>query len=153
MTASDGNEYQILTGGKRDPNKKKTHTVAFNGTTDSECEKVIIPSAIRIGKTEYKVTSIAPKAFAGNKKMKTVKIGKNVKKIGKKAFANCLNLRKIIVKSTKLKKVAKSAFQGDQKITTVRLKKKHYKRTKKLLMPALKSSGCLNTFHFVSGMV
>ncbi|MCD8019474.1 MAG: leucine-rich repeat domain-containing protein, partial [Clostridiales bacterium] len=39
----------------------------------------------------------------GNKKITKVTIGKNVTKIGKKAFYNCKNLKKITIKSTKLK--------------------------------------------------
>ena len=41
------------------------------------------------------------------KKLKKVTVGKNVKKIGKKAFAKCPKLKKIVNKSKYIKKIKK----------------------------------------------
>ena len=74
--------------------------------------KVVVPAKVTIGKSTYKVTSIAANAFAKNKKLKSVVIGKNVKTIGKNAFRDCSKLKKVTFKGTKLKNVGKNAFQG-----------------------------------------
>ena len=41
-------------------------------------------------------------ALKGNKKIESLTIGKNVRKIGKNAFANCRKLKKVIIKSKKI---------------------------------------------------
>ena len=74
------------------------------------------------GKT-YKVTSIAANAFKGNKKMTSVLIGGNVKKIGRSAFENCKNLTKVTVNGSKLQTISKNAFKGDKKLKNISLKK------------------------------
>ena len=45
-----------------------------------------IPATVKIGKKTYKVTEIKAIALKNNKIIKKLVIGKNVKKIGKKAF-------------------------------------------------------------------
>ncbi len=76
--------------------------------------KLVIPAYVIQDGVKYKVTSIAAKAFYKNQKIKQVKIGKYVKKIGKKAFFKCLNLKKIVIKNKKLKNkyIGKQAFKG-----------------------------------------
>ena len=64
---------------------------------------VTVPDTIVINGVRHKVTSIANNAFKNNKKLKSVVIGKNITKIGKKAFFGCQNLKKITIKTTKLK--------------------------------------------------
>ena len=91
---------------------------------ETKAKKAKVPAVIYYNGKKYKVTSVAAKAFAGNKKLKTVVIGKNVKKIQKKAFANCKNLSKVTVKSKVLNKVAKNAFKGTNKKLTVKVPKK-----------------------------
>ncbi|SEL18004.1 Leucine rich repeat-containing protein [Butyrivibrio sp. ob235] len=69
-----------------------------------------IPESVVIKGYNFSVTSIADDAFAGNKSITTVTIGKNVKKIGSRAFSGCSSLKKVRIKSKNLKKVGKKAF-------------------------------------------
>ncbi len=103
-----------------------TLTVIQESTTDSEdtvTEKVKKKSA----------TSIPDKAYYKNKKLKKVVIGKNITKIGKKAFYGCKNLKTITVKTKKLtlKNVGAKAFHGIYKKVKIKVpksKKKAYKK-------------------------
>ena len=53
-----------------------------------------IPSAITSKGKRYKVTAIAARAFKGNKKLRSVIIGKNIRSIGKKHSGTVRNLRR-----------------------------------------------------------
>ncbi|CDD35750.1 putative uncharacterized protein [Roseburia sp. CAG:309] len=76
--------------------------------------KLVIPAYVIQDGVKYKVTSIAAKVCYKNTKIKQAKIGKYVKKIGKKAFFKCSNLKKIVIKNKKLKNkyIGKQAFKG-----------------------------------------
>lgn len=80
-----------------------------------------------------KVTSIANKAFKGDKKLKKVVIGKNVQVIGKRAFEKAKNLRSITIKSVSLKKVGRSAFKGIHAKAKIKVPAKKLKAYKRLL--------------------
>ncbi|MCI9209385.1 MAG: leucine-rich repeat protein, partial [Eubacterium sp.] len=58
------------------------------------------------------IKTIGDQAFEKSKKLKNVTIGKDVNKIGKKAFANCSKLNKVIIKGKALKNkgIGKQAF-------------------------------------------
>ncbi|MBO4407875.1 MAG: leucine-rich repeat protein [Clostridiales bacterium] len=101
-----------------------------------------IPSAITFKGKTYKVTAIAARAFKGNKKLRSVVIGKNIRSIGKEAFRNCKKLKKVIFKTVKLKKsrVGKNAFRGIAKKATFTLPKKKYKNYKKFLPKTAKGT-------------
>ena len=60
---------------------------------------VVIVDTVKANGKTYKVTSIAKNAFKGNKKIKSVIVGKNVKKINSNAFYKCKNLKKITLKN------------------------------------------------------
>ena len=70
--------------------------------------------------------------------MTQVTIDKNVKNIGKNAFYGCKNLKKVIIKTTKLTKktVGKNAFKGIHKKATIKVPKKKLNAYKKLLKNA-----------------
>ena len=53
--------------------------------------------------------------------------------IGKKAFYNCKKLKKIVVKTSTLKKVGANAFKGINAKATIRVPKKKLAAYKKLL--------------------
>ncbi|MCI5884196.1 MAG: cellulase family glycosylhydrolase [Eubacterium sp.] len=95
--------------------------------------QITIPDKVTIGSKKYPVTSIAAKAFAGNKKLTKVVIGKNIRKVGAKAFYQCKNLKKITIKSKKLtmKRVGQKAFAGIYKKVKVTLPKSGFSKTKK----------------------
>lgn len=81
---------------------------------------------------EYLVTAIEPNAFLGNKKLQTLRIGKNVESIGKNAFYGCRKLKRVSVLSDKLtlSSMKKNTFTNVKKIKIVipRQKKKLYKK-------------------------
>ena len=83
------------------------------GSTDKNATKIVIPATVTIDGITYKVTSIGAKAFEKNKTVQEIIIGKNVEKIGKKAFYGCKNLKKIVIRTTRLtdETVGSKAFQ------------------------------------------
>lgn len=91
-----------------------------------------IPASIKYNGKKYPVTEIGSSAFAKQKKLKKVTIGKNVQTIGKKAFYNANKLKKIVVKSKKLKSVGKKAFKGIHKNAVIKVPSKKLKAYKKL---------------------
>lgn len=134
----------------------KTNTVTYQ-KPKKNAKKVTIPATVKINGKTYKVTAVEKNAFKGNKKVKTVKVGKNVTTIGasafqnckalttvtlpaktttigKNAFANSKKLKKIVIKSTKMTKktVKNSAFKGVSKKATVDVPNKKAKTYKKL---------------------
>ncbi len=85
----------------------------------NKAKTVKIPATVKIGKKDFKVTSIASNAFIGYDKLNTVIIGKNIRKIEKEAFNGCDKLTVITINSKKLTaKKVKGAFVGS-KIKTV----------------------------------
>lgn len=116
--------------------------VEFTGTTATG-KKVVIPETIEHGGVTYKVTSIADKAFSGNKKLSNVVIGKNVTTIGKSAFAKCKKLKKVEIKSSSLKTIGKKAFSKNSRNLVVKVPKAQYKVYKKLFKKAGMSKICL----------
>ena len=99
------------------------------GVSDDKDGNIIIPNTIEINGKQYKVSSIKDKAFAGNKKIKSVVIGKNITVVGSKAFYKCKNLKKIVIKTVKLnnKTVGSKAFFGIHKKASVKVPKKKAK--------------------------
>ena len=95
-------------------------------------KNVVIPDSITVNGKAYSVTSIAAGAFSGNKKLTSVTIGKNVKKIGKKAFFKCGALKKILVKGTVLKSVGAKALKGTAAKLKIKVPKSKLKAYKKL---------------------
>lgn len=114
---------------------KKNGTVEYVMPINKKAKKVEVPASVKIHGVTYKVTSIAKNAFAKNKKITTLTIGKNVKKIGTKAFYKCSKLKKITIKTTKLtsKTVGKNAFKGIHKKATIKVPKKKLNAYKKVL--------------------
>ncbi|MCR5418722.1 MAG: leucine-rich repeat domain-containing protein [Lachnospiraceae bacterium] len=79
--------------------------VALSAPTSSQAKKtsVTIPAEVTLKDgTKAKVTSVKAKAYKGNKKVKRVVVGKNVKSIGKEAFTGCPKLKTLTFKSANL---------------------------------------------------
>ena len=119
LTTKDGVSYQVTSAAEKNP------TVAYVGSKKQKAS-VMIPATVKINNVTYKVTSIAANAFKNNKKLKKVVIGKNITKIGKKAFYGCSKLKNITVKTTKLtkKNVGSQAFKGIHKKAAFKVPKK-----------------------------
>lgn len=116
--------------------KKKTVTYSKTKTTS---KKAVVPDTITVNGTKLKVTAVGASAFAGNKKIKTVTLGKNITKIGTKAFYKAKNLSQITVNGNTIKSIGKNAFSGVKKNCkiTVRAKdKKQYNKIVKLIKKA-----------------
>lgn len=95
-------------------------------------KSVVIPDTITVSGKKYFVTSIADKACSG-KKITKVTIGKNIQKIGMKAFANCKKLKTVIFKSVKVKSVGKQAFYKTNQKIRVKLGRKVVKKYRTML--------------------
>ena len=101
-------------------------TVEYLATTNKKASTIKVPDSVTVDGITYKVTAVADKALAGNKKVKKVVLGVNVTSIGKNAFAKCRNLKKIEVKSIQWNKksVGKNAFKETSKKLVVKVPKK-----------------------------
>lgn len=93
-----------------------TKTVQFIGASGVEKKpaKASVPDEVKLDGESYKVTSVAPRALQGNKRLKSLTIGKNVNTIGKAACKGCTKLTTVIIHTKKLtkKSVGSNAFQG-----------------------------------------
>ena len=149
-----GNHTSGNTGSQQ--NTLRANAIARNSATGETCriiqpgqtveyltapnkKTVTVPDTIVINGVRHKVTSIGNNAFKNNKKLKSVVIGKNITKIGKKAFFGCQNLKKITIKTTKLKaktvgaKAFTKAGSKNYGKLTVKVPKKSLKSYRKIL--------------------
>lgn len=130
-TFNDGKAvYKVTASGT------KNKTVTYVAPVSKKAVSVTVPDVVVKDGVTYKVTAIEKNAFANCKKLKTVKIGRNITTIGKKAFYGCKKLKTLIVKSKKLtaKKVGSKAFSKTSKKMTVKVPKKKYKTYNKLFI-------------------
>ena len=111
----------------------KTPEVSYLAPASAKKKSATIPATVKKNGVTYMVTSIAANAFAKNKKLKKVTIGKNIRTIGKKAFFKCKNLKTITVKTKVLKKVGKYAFKGIHKKAAFKFPTNKGKKYRKLL--------------------
>ncbi len=107
----EGVTYQV------DQNK---NSVAVSDMRDSKSNNVKIPSTVSVGGKEYPVTEIGKNAFKGNKNLKKVTLGKNVKVIEAGAFKGCQNLSKVKFPAA-LSTIGKNSFSGCKKLKSVSL--------------------------------
>ncbi len=103
-TPTVGNLKYKLSGGK----------ATVTGPKSRDVKKLTIPASIKVNGKTYQVTGIGPGAFKGMAKLTSVKIGKNVKDIGKEAFRDCAKLKTITIQTILLTKktVKTNAFKG-----------------------------------------
>lgn len=93
--------------------------VAFTKVKNKKATKVTVPATVKDQNgVTYKVTSIAANTFKNNKKIKTVKLGSNIKSIGKNAFKGCTKLTKVTLDKN-LEKIESSAFAGCTKLASI----------------------------------
>ena len=108
-------------------------TVALSGVKSKKGNSIKVADTVEIGGKKFLVTSIGNSAFSGCSKATSATIGKNVTKIGSKAFYNCKNLKKLTIKSTKLKSVGSKAFKGINKKASIKVPKSKLKAYQRLL--------------------
>ena len=148
VKAAKGKTYTVgkfrytITGAKADG----TGTVAIAGTTYSRSDKkfasLTIADTVVIGDVRFKITSVSANAFSRYTALKNVTIGNNVTSIGSNAFLSCKNLKKMTIKTAKLRSVGAKAFSGTySKITFAvpRNKATAYKKLIKKSSPSAKA--------------
>ena len=88
--------------------------------TAANKKTVTVPASIKLDGNTYLVTAVAGNAFKGSR-IRTVTIGKNVARIGRKAF-NGSRAAKVILKTRKLTKASVSQCLKGSKVATVTVK-------------------------------
>lgn len=131
---STGDTYKVISQGR---------TVEYRGSANSNKKTVNVPDTVVVDGVRYQVTSIANNAFKNNKKLTSVVIGRNVTKIGKKAFFGCQKLKKVTIKTIKLKTktVGAKAFTKAGSKNYSKLTVKVPKKCKKTYPKILKKRG------------
>ena len=135
-TSTGGNTNTGTGGGSTITKPEDNDGTADNTqTVKTKTRTVTIPATKKVKGKKKKVTSVAAKAYANDKTITKLVIGKNVKKIGKRAFYGCSNIKTIIIKTEKLKEssIGADAFKGISKNAVVKVPKKLVKKYKKIL--------------------
>ncbi|MCR5628152.1 leucine-rich repeat protein [Eubacterium sp.] len=127
--------YKVTKEGTLDG--KTVGKVTVVGLKKKSLKKVSIKSVLIYEGVKYKVTAIGKKAFKKGKKLKSIVIGKNVSKISNGAFAGCKKLKSIKIKSKKIKKFVKGTFKGVKKTCVIKVPK----AKKKVYTKKIKKSG------------
>ncbi len=143
--SSSTKEDNLKSGGKGSSKgyfyKNGKGTMAYHSPkAGKKATHLTVPNKVKIGKKTYKVTEVSGFAFVGYDKLKSVTIGKNVKKLDKNAFAGADNLKTIRVKTKKLTaKKVKGSLSNSKVAMVIVLKPawekyKYYKKifTKKI---------------------
>ncbi|MEE1228774.1 MAG: leucine-rich repeat protein [Lachnospiraceae bacterium] len=136
-----GTDSQILAPGQQVQVGGSTYLMTGDATakvvSGKKSSKLVIPATIKVGDKKVKVTEVAAGAFKNHKEIKTLVIGKNVRKIGSNSFKGDKKIKKIVVKSKKIKKIAKTAFKkAGTKKTVVKVPKKMKKTYKRMFKKA-----------------
>ena len=140
---NEGTAKQTLKPGTKIVDKKTKaaykvmadNTVQYTKVTSKKAKTVKVPSTITVNGVKCQVTSIAPKAMKGNKKLTKVVIPASVRTIGAQAFAGCKNLKNITIQTPYLtkKSVGAKAFKGISDKAVIKVPKKQFKAYQKLL--------------------
>lgn len=114
-------------------NNKNTKEVTIIGCTRKLNSKITLPAYISYKKIKFSVTAISNRAFASNKKLSSVILGKNIRKIETKAFYKASALKKIVFQTKKMQKVGARAFVGINTNARIVVPKSCRKKYTKLL--------------------
>lgn len=98
-------------------------TVEYVKSTKKNAVSVTIPNAVKLKGKTYKVISVGKNAFRNSKKLKTIKIGKNVKTIGKNAFLGCKMLTNVTI-GRNVTMIGANAFSKCSALTIVSIPSK-----------------------------
>ena len=101
----------------------KGATVSYAKPVNKKLTKVTIPATVTIKNCSYKVTAVEKKAFNKCVKLKTVKIGKNVKTVGTKAFYGCKKLTKVTIGSN-VTSIGNEAFRNCTALKNIKIPNK-----------------------------
>lgn len=101
--------------------------VCFTGLTDKNVKVADIPDTVLINGISFEVVTIDNNAFKDCKKLKKVKLGKNITTIGNKAFYKCTALTSVVIPE-KVTSIGKQAFFGAKKLKKITIKSKVLKK-------------------------
>lgn len=130
---SVGSKRKLSSGTYKITANSAKKEVTFVKPASTGKKSVTVSATVKIDGQTFKVTGIEAKAFKNNKKLKSVSIGKNVKKIGKEAFSGCKKLSKVTIKGTALKSIGRNTFKNINKKAVFKVPRKKMKQYKKLL--------------------
>ena len=118
-------------------------TARFVKPTSKNLKKLVILDSVQANDRNYLVTEVKAGAGRGMKKLTTLTVGANVKKIGSNAFRDCVKLKKIILKNPKMKMkgFGKDSFRNIKAKATFKVKAnaKVMKKYKKWLIGKAKA--------------
>ena len=97
-----------------------TDTVEYIKPIKKKVSTVTIPDSVNLKGANYKVTSIASKAFKSNKYLKKAIIGNNVIQIKSYAFYKCTKLSYVQIGGS-VKAIGKQSFYGCKKLNEMRI--------------------------------
>ena len=97
-----------------------TDTVEYIKPIKKKVSTVTIPDSVNLKGANYKVTSIAAKAFKSNKYLKKAIIGNNVIQIKSYAFYKCTKLSYVQIGGS-VKAIGKQSFYGCKKLNEMRI--------------------------------
>lgn len=106
--------------------------VVVTGVKKKSITTATVNDTVKYKGYKCKIVEISSKAFYKCTKLKSVKIGKNVKKIGKSAFEGDKKLKTITINSTKVTYVGKNAIKGIDKKAQIKVSKSKVSKYKKL---------------------
>ncbi|WP_026495747.1 leucine-rich repeat protein [Butyrivibrio sp. WCD3002] len=127
----------------------KNGEAVYNGPTNKKVKNVVIPATVNINGQVYKVTKIAPKAFAKCKKLESVTIGPNIKEIGANAFTGKSKLQKVEIQNfhgnLKNKGIKSNSFKAtnDETFFLIISKKSEYNK----LVKGFKKAGAKDAIY------
>ncbi len=127
-----GNYKYKITNSNTSDKGTLTLTGVKSSSVKRKLKSINVADSVRIGGKSFKVTEVGKSAFSSCAKAASAKIGKNVKKIGEKAFYNCKKLKKITVTATGLKSVGKNALKNIYKKAVIKVPKSKLKAYKKV---------------------
>ncbi len=128
-----GNYKYQITNNKANGRGTVKVTGVKNKSVKKKLKKIVIVSKVTIGGKQFAVTAIEKNAFKDCSKAVSADIKADVASIGSKSFANCKKLKKIIIRSGKLKTVGKNAFQKISARAVIQVPKAKWKTYKKKL--------------------
>lgn len=103
--------------------------------------RVVIPDEVKLDGCVFRVTAVSAGACKGCRKLKAVTIGRNVTRIGKRAFYKCKKLKTVTFKGRKAPKAGKQSFQGIAAKARIFVPGNMAKKQLKLLKARMKKSG------------
>lgn len=114
---------------------KVTNTLSKKVTLTKKAKStktVTVPATVKIKNETYKVTAIGASVWKNDKKLETIKIGKNITSIGANAMNGAKKLKKIIINSTGIKSVGAKIFKNISPKAVIKVPKNKKEAYKKL---------------------